>query len=312
MIRERLSKPIPVRHPKPVLHDQVKNQTMVAMVEKNKLNNLASKLFGWRMWIQSAFLMVWLDPLGLRLHTMCSPVFHCYACPLSTFACPIGIIAQFGALHIFPFIAIGLLIVVGVLFGSLICGWVCPFGFLQDLAAKVPTPKFDPPKWTGYLRYVVLIGTVLAVPYFFGEEHPLFICRVCPAGALEAAVPNMVGQAIAGQQIAWPNAVKLTILGLFLIAIFFIKRPWCRILCPLGAIFSLFNRVSAFFLRFNPDECTNCERCHKLCEYGIEPEKSPNDLRCNRCLECIGCGPGALTLGSIFGSSKTTIPPAKD
>jgi len=46
-----------------------------------------------------------------------------------------------------------------------------------------------------------------------------------------------------------------------------------------------------------------------LCEYGIEPEKSPNDLRCNRCLECIGCGPGALTLGSIFGHSKITIPP---
>jgi len=278
---------------------------MATMVEKTKLSNLASKLLGWRMWVQAAFLLVWLDPLGLRLHTICSPVFHCYACPWSTFACPIGVIAQFGALHIFPFIAVGLLIAVGVLFGSLICGRVCPFGFLQDLIAKVPTPKFDLPKWAGYLRYVVLIGTVLAIPYFFGEEHPLFICRVCPAGALEVAVPNIVGQAMAGQQIAWPNAVKLTILGLFLIAIFFMKRPWCRLLCPLGAIFSLFNRVSAFFLRFNADKCTDCERCHQLCEYGIEPEKSPNSLRCNRCLECIGCDPGDLTLGSIFEKSQT-------
>ncbi|MFZ2148754.1 MAG: 4Fe-4S binding protein [Sedimentisphaerales bacterium] len=72
--------------------------------------------------------------------------FHCYACPLSTFACPIGVIAQFGALHIFPFMTVGLLIAVGALFVSLICGWVCPFGLLQDLVAKVPTPKFDPPK----------------------------------------------------------------------------------------------------------------------------------------------------------------------
>jgi len=273
---------------------------MVAMVKKTKLNSLILKLVPWRIWVQSAFLLVWLDPVGLRLHSMCSPVFHCHACPLSTFACPIGVIAQFSALHIFPFIALGMLIIIGILFGRLVCGWVCPFGFLQDLVAKVPTPKFDLPKWAGSLRYVVLIGTVLAIPYFFGEGHPLFICRVCPAGALEAAMPNMTGQILGGQEITWPNVLKLTILSLFLIGIFFMKRPWCRLLCPLGAIFSLFNRVSAFFLRFNADQCTNCERCHKLCEYGIEPEKSPNNWRCVRCLECTGCDPQALTYGSIF------------
>lgn len=270
------------------------------MVKKTKLGDLASRLIPWRIWIQTAFLLVWLDPAGFRLHTVCAPVFHCYACPLATFACPIGIIAQFSALHLFPFMAVGLLIAFGALFGSLICGWMCPFGFLQDLAAKVPTPKFDPPRSAGYLRYVVLIGTVLAIPYLFGEEHPLFVCRICPAGALEAAVPNMLGQAFAGEQIAWPNALKLIIVVLFLVAIFFMKRPWCRLLCPLGAIFSLFNRVSAFFLRFDADECNHCERCHKLCEYGIEPEKTPNNLSCIRCLECTKCSPEALTLGTIF------------
>jgi ferredoxin-type protein NapH len=277
---------------------------MVAMVDENKAGNFTSKLIGWRMWIQTAFLVVWLDPMGLRLHTMCSPVFHCYACPLSTFACPIGVIAQFGALHVFPFIAVGLLVAVGAFFGTLICGWVCPFGLLQDLTAKVPTPKFDLPKYTGYFRYVMLVGTVLAIPYFFGESHPLFVCRVCPAGALEAAVPTMAGQAITGQEVVWPNAIKITILVVFLIAIFFMKRPWCRVLCPLGAIFSLFNRVSAFFLRFDADKCTHCDRCHKLCEYGIEPEKTPNDLNCIRCLECTKCSPDALNLGSIFEQAK--------
>lgn len=275
------------------------------MVEKNKAGNFTSKIIGWRMWIQAAFLVVWLGPFGLRLHTMCSPVFHCYACPLATFACPIGVIAQFGALHVFPFIAVGLLIGVGALFGTLICGWACPFGFLQDLAAKVPTPKFDLPKFTGYFRYIVLIVTVLAIPYFFGEEHPLFVCRVCPAGALEAAVPTLVGQSFAGEDIVWPNVVKMTILILFLIAIFLARRPWCRLLCPLGAIFSLFNRISAFFLQFDADKCTHCERCHKLCEYGIEPEKTPNDLSCIRCLECTKCSPDALNLGSIFEQQKS-------
>ena len=285
---------------------------MVAMTTKNKLQSFTSRIVPFRIWIQSAFLLVWLDPLRWRFHSICSPVFHCYSCPLATFACPIGVLAGFSALHLFPFIAVGMLVLIGILLGSIVCGWACPFGFLQDLVAKVPTPKFDPPGWTGNLRYVVLIGTVIAVPYFFGEGHWLFICRLCPAGALEAAVPNMVGQAVAGQKIVWPSALKLAILVLFLMSIFFVKRPWCRILCPLGAIFSLFNRVSAFFLRFNADKCTDCKHCHQLCEYGIEPEKSPNDLRCVRCLECIGCGPGALTLGSIFEHSKTTIPPAKD
>ncbi len=270
------------------------------MVKKTKISNLASQLIPKRTWIQTAFLLVWLDPLGLRLHNICGPVFHCYACPLATFACPIGVIAQFGAIHIFPFIAVGLLIAFGALFGSLICGWVCPFGLLQDLASKVPTPRFHLPKWTGYLRYVVLVGTVLAIPYFFSEGHPLFICRVCPAGALEKAVPDMVQQAITGKQIVWPNALKLTILVLFIVAIFFVKRPWCRILCPLGAIFSLFNRISAFFIRFNPNECTHCLQCHKFCEYDIEPEKSPNDLRCIRCLECTRCKFDALNFAGIF------------
>jgi len=275
------------------------------MVKKTKLGNLASKLVPWRIWVQASFLLVWLDPAGLRLHTMCAPVFHCYACPLSTFACPIGIIAQFSALHFFPLIAVGLLVTVGALFGSLVCGWVCPFGFLQDLAAKVPTRRFDLPKIAGHMRYVMLIGTVLAIPYFFGEGHPLFVCRICPAGALEAAVPNMIGQVIAGSEVVWPNAVKLTILALFLIAIFFMRRPWCRLLCPLGAIFTLFNRFSAFFLHFDTEECTHCERCHKLCKFGIEPEKAPNDLRCVRCLECTRCSPEALSLGSIFENTDS-------
>ena len=273
---------------------------MVAMEHKTGLNEFVSKLLPHRMWVQLASLLIWLDPFGLRMHGMCSPVLHCYACPLAAFACPIGVIAQLTAMHIFPFIAIGLLVIIGAAFGSLLCGWVCPFGFLQDLAAKVPTPRLELPKWTGYFRYVVLIIMVLAIPYFFGEGHWLFICRLCPAGALEAAVPNMVSQIVAGQKISPPGAIKLTILGLFLVTIFFVNRPWCRLLCPLGGVFSVFNRVSAFFLRIDTNKCNSCKQCHKLCEYGIEPDKTPNDTGCIRCLECTKCGPDAITPASIF------------
>jgi polyferredoxin len=270
------------------------------MVERTRFAGVFARLQPYRLWIQSAFLFIWLDVFGLRYHGVCAPVFHCYACPLATFACPIGVLANFSALHVIPFMTIGLLVVFGALVGSLFCGWACPFGWLQDLVARIPVHKFELPRWTGHFRFVVLGVTVLAIPYLFGENHPLFICRLCPAGGIEGAIPNMIQQAWTGQQILWPNAVKLGILGAFVGAILFFHRPWCRIFCPLGVIFSSLNRVSAFFLRADRSACTDCQRCHKLCRYNIEPEKSPNDLRCIRCLECTRCPSGAVAPHTIL------------
>ncbi|OHB65500.1 MAG: hypothetical protein A2Y77_11145 [Planctomycetes bacterium RBG_13_62_9] len=270
------------------------------MAGKTRFAGLFARLQPYRLWVQSAFLLVWLAPFGFRYHGVCAPVFHCYACPLATFACPIGVLANFSALHVIPFMAIGLLVLFGAVVGSLFCGWACPFGLLQDFAAKVPTHKFELPRWTGHFRFVVLGLTVLAIPYFFGEGHPLFICRICPAGGVEAAVPGVIKQASTGQQILWPSTLKLAVIGVFIASILFIRRPWCRILCPLGVIFSSFNRVSAFFLRLDRSACTDCKRCDKLCQYNIEPHKSPNDLRCIRCLECTRCSFGALTPRTIL------------
>lgn len=279
---------------------------MVAMVKKSRLNELVLRLLPRRLWVQAAFLLVWLDPLSLRLHNICGPVFHCYACPLSTFACPIGVIAQFGAIGLFPFVAVGILIIFGGLFGSIICGWVCPFGLLQDLTAKVPTPKIRLPKWTGYFRYLVLVVAVILVPSFFGEGNALFICRICPAGALEKAVPDMAGQAISGERIVPPNTLKLIILLVFVVSIFFVIRPWCRVLCPLGGIFGLFNRFSVLSMRFDEQKCTKCNQCRTLCTYGITPDANVNDNRCVRCLECIQCRPGALEFGHVFKEANVS------
>jgi len=271
---------------------------MVAMA-RTRPNPITSRLVRWRAWVQAAFLLVWLDPLALRLHNICGPVFHCYSCPLAAFACPVGVLANFSAIHVIPFVAIGTLVLVGGLVGSLVCGWACPFGFVQDLAAKVPAPKFALPRWAGYGRYAVLAGLVLAIPFVFGEGHPLFICRVCPAGALEGAFPNAARVALAGQAVVWPSAAKIAITAVFVGAIFFTWRPWCRMLCPLGGIYGLFNGVSAFYLRFRPDRCTDCGVCMKACRYGVTPGERANDARCIRCLECTKCG--AFSFGAAFG-----------
>ena len=185
------------------------------------------KIARWRLPVQVLSLAVWLDPLLVRCHTVCSPVFHCYSCPLATFACPIGVMANFSAIHMIPFLALGTLVVAGALFGNFLCGWTCPFGLLQDLLDRVPTPKFGLPRWTSYLRFLVLLGLVVAVPYWWGDGHALFFCRVCPAGALEAALPNTVRAALNGGPVVWPTTAKIVILSGVVVMALFAWRPWC-------------------------------------------------------------------------------------
>lgn len=268
------------------------------------------RLARWRPWVQTMFLVAWLGPFLPRWHSFCAPVFHCYSCPWALFACPIGILANFSALHLMPFIALGTLLAVGAVFGSFVCGWACPFGYLQDWAARLPTPKFKLPAFLGWGRYAVLLGLVLAVPYFCGESHPLFFCRLCPAGALEGAVPFVARQAIAGGEIVWPSTVKITILAVFLIAVLFTFRPWCSVFCPLGAIFTACNRVSFLFVRFHADRCGDCDRCRELCQGRAASQQRAGDLRCIRCLDCVQCR--ALSVGTALGSGGGRPRPETD
>ncbi len=268
------------------------------------------RLVRWRAWVQASFLLAWLDPLMLRMHNSCSPVFHCYSCPLATFACPIGILANFGAIHTMPWIALGTLVAVGALLGSIVCGWLCPFGFLQDLVARIPTRKFLLPSWLGYGRYVVLAALVGAIPYLYGENHPLFFCSVCPAGAIEAALPNAARLALAGQPVLWPGVLKIVILVVFLVAMLFTYRPWCTVACPLGAIYGLFNHVSVAVVRFREDQCNDCDLCRRLCHHHGPGEQRAGQQRCIRCLGCTGCG--ALTIGTVFDKDNSARPDSKE
>jgi len=260
-----------------------------------------------RPWVQLGFLAVWFGPFGLRMLNVCGPVFHCYGCPLASFACPIGVMAQFSGAHIVPFAALGTLLLVGGLVGGFVCGWACPFGFFQDLLGKIPTRKFQLPPWTGHFRYVVLAATVVAVPYLWGEAHALFVCNWCPAGATEASIPFMSKQAAAGQAIPWPNALKLVVLGLLVVAVFFKWRPWCTLLCPLGAVFGACNRFSAAYMKVDRANCTSCGACRKQCRYGVLPDRNISDPLCIRCLRCTRCS--AISVETVFRPAEEGAPP---
>lgn len=261
------------------------------------------KLATVRPWVQTAFLGLWLGPLGLRAHYVPGCVFHCYACPLASFACPIGILGQYSALHLVPVLAIGVLLLVGALVGSLACGWACPFGFLQDLLAKIPTPKFRIPTWMGAGRFLTLFGLVIAVPYFWGEKSPLFFCALCPTGAIESRIMRSA--------LGYPNitisVIKWTSALIFLAMALFAHRPWCSIFCPLGAIFAVFNRYSIFYLKFKTDSCSECNLCRSRCKYGVKIDQSINNSACIRCLECTTCPAikPAIVKPTIFGRTTS-------
>jgi ferredoxin-type protein NapH len=257
------------------------------------------KLMRLRPWVQTAFLGVWLAPVGRWLHGIPGCVFHCYSCPLSAFGCPVGIAANYAALFPvtfeIPFLLIGVLLVSGALVGSLICGWACPFGFLQDLLGKLTPRKLVLPAWTGYFRYVVLVGLVIALPMILGyrgipyEEQSVSICRTCPAGALEAGLPFSVASVWGGN--AWlMSTFKTVLLVVFFGAAVVIYRPWCRLFCPLGGWLSLFNRWSMFHLQFKGQACAECNLCRTRCPVGVKVDEAVNVTNCIRCLECTRCG----------------------
>lgn len=264
-----------------------------------RLSSSGGKWLRRRPWVQTASLAIWLAPVGQWLHRIPGCVFQCYSCPLSSFACPVGVAANYMALlpaaAEFPFLLVGVLLLVGALGGSVICGWTCPFGFLQDLLGKLTPVKVRLPGWLGYTRYVVLIGLVLLLPLILGfrgipfDQQSVSICRLCPAGALEAGLPYSIQSLLAGK--GWVmSGVKTAILLGFLGAALFIHRPWCRLFCPLGAFLALFNRFSLFHLRFNPQECVECNLCRSRCAMSVKVDERLNASGCIRCLECTTCG----------------------
>lgn len=274
---------------------------------------LGRKLSRLRPWVQTGFLAVWLAPLGQSLRGIPSCVFHCYSCPLSSFACPVGVAANYAALapvaFEVPYLLLGLLLAVGAATGALACGWACPFGFLQDLLNKIPTPKVALPGWVGYSRYLVLVGLVLILPAILGfkgipyGEQVVSICRLCPAGALEAGLPASTQSFLQGH--GWPmSCSKSAILGVFIVSALFIHRPWCRVLCPLGGFLAFFNRFSLFHLRFKSKECVECNLCRSRCPMGVKVEQKVNVSGCVRCLECSTCGALEPCFALPRGSAK--------
>jgi len=206
----------------------------------------------------------------------------------------------------FSFYVFGFLLLVGGLFGRLVCGFLCPFGLLQDLLHKIPFVKkiktFPFDKQLRYLKYAILLIFVLALPLFAttaaGIGIPWFCKYICPAGTLMAGLPlitlNPWMQGVIGVLFFW----KLGILIFIVLLSIVIFRPFCKYICPLGAIYAMFNKVSLFRYRVSKEKCVDCKVCNKACEMNISPYTQTNHPECIRCGDCKkACKFGAITSG---------------
>ncbi len=250
-------------------------------------------LLRFRVRIVQGFSLIALNSafLGIQAKSFCMPVMNCHACVLAVFACPVGVIVNYAGYGMIPFLFLGTFLLIGVLLGRFLCGWVCPMGLLQDLLHKIPGKKISLPDWTRYIKYVLLGVTVILLPFLLGGETLWSFCRMCPVSAMQATIPGLVaGSGVLSTR----TIIKLTVLVLVLLLAVVSKRSYCRVFCPIGAMLAPFNRFS--FLSVRPvSGCFACKKCDKICPTecnpapamiaGTAPSLNPECVTCYACRE---------------------------
>jgi polyferredoxin len=219
---------------------------------------------------------------------LCNPVLSCHSCPLAIFACPVGVFVHYSGYHVIPYLAVGTVLFLGVLFGRLLCGWVCPFGFLQDLLYKIPTVKFVLWDWTRFVKYGVLIVMVFLLPFFLGELTYLSFCRICPAAALQSTLPRMIDTGVDVLQTA--VVVKLGLLVFFLVLSTLSNRAFCKVFCPIGAMLAPLNLISFWKIKPSTMTCVKCSWCDNKCPpNGAPSSRISEEVPPNRVMDCVYC-----------------------
>ena len=227
---------------------------------------------------------------------ICVPGLNCYSCPGAVGSCPIGALQSVlgGRKHNFSYYVIGIIMLFGVLFGRFICGFLCPFGLVQDLLHKIPIKKIKIPKQLDrifrWIKYSLLLFSVILLPIVltnqFGIAPPYFCQWICPVGTLEGGIPLVTSNEGLQAQLGFLFNWKLGILIVILVLSVLTYRPFCKYLCPLGAFYSLFNKYSFYQMNVDKAKCTGCKACERKCKMNVEVTKNINGLECIRCGEC--------------------------
>lgn len=231
------------------------------------------------------------------MKSYCLPGLNCYSCPGALGSCPIGSLQAVIASrnYNFSYYLAGFFLIVGAVLGRFVCGWFCPFGLVQDLLYKIPfvnkIMKVPGDRYLRFIKYGILLIFVILLPMFVldivGQGEPWFCKWICPSGTLFAGWPlvalNPGIRQAAGFLFAWKNLILIAIIVLSI----FLYRPFCRYLCPLGAIYGMFNPISLYRYGVNRKKCTGCNDCQRACKLNISVSENPNSIECIRCGDCI-------------------------
>ena len=246
------------------------------------------------------------------LKGVCSPGLNCYSCPGAVGACPLGSLQNSlsAANKSFPFYVFGILILYGIILGRWICGFLCPFGLVQDLLHKIKTPKLKKSRITkalSILKYVILVLFVFIIPLaYMLKDFPLpaFCKYICPAGTFGGALGLLINPSnstlfeLLGPLFTWKFALMCSII----VGAIFVYRIFCRFLCPLGALYGLFNRFSVLGIKLEKPKCIDCGLCVAKCKMDIS---EVGDRECIMCGECISVCP---TKAITWRGSKIILP----
>lgn len=224
-----------------------------------------------------------------------------------------------------PLAAMAMVFIIGALAGRAFCGWVCPFGFIQDLLRLISrTRRRMAPmdhSFLSKLKYLILLASLfisasLALSYGFawGESYrsalgPLAsgpFSSISPAGIKPPELLRQIASSASeGRLGEWAMGLsRATLAGLALLAIAVygglkVPRFWCRYLCPTGALMGLFGRVSFLGIGRRPARCDRCASCEAACPMQVPilslPWQRFNHQDCIACLECSdACPHGAI------------------
>ncbi len=330
-----------------------------------------------------------LNLFGISLRSVCSPGFNCHGCPWATTACPIGVMTFGAGIRQLPLMAIAFILAIGAVLGRLVCGFMCPFGWFQDLLFKIPGAKIKLPRFMNWFKYGFLVLFVFVLPFLLGFEksgylkvlepviekgdygtvqvaasfenigqktvhnptlnivyinlksqeeiyrktqrfdnlsikpnevvelpyitvpnnlytanillsspqsvvtqtprYNLYFCKICPNGTLTASLPTRLFGGLSDGIYSDGSlfSLRFIILYLFLILMILSSRPFCRIMCPLGAIYGLTAKLSLLNFQFNKDTCVDCGLCDKACPVGLDVRKDIGGMECIACGDCI-------------------------
>ena len=138
---------------------------------------------------------------------VCTPGLNCYSCPGAVTSCPLGALQNaFASTNkTAPYYMLGIVMLLGIIFGRWICGWLCPFGLVQDLLHKIKTPKLKKGILTrvlSFVKYAILVIFVVIIPLLYAfRDYPLpaFCKYICPAGTFGGAIGLLINPANADQ-----------------------------------------------------------------------------------------------------------------